>query len=151
MREILFKAKRTDNSQWVEGSLLETKGIFQISVFDHELYKKESEGGWDIFDFNTFVTVDSETVCQYTGLTDKNGNKIWEGDIVKYIPTKTILQVLYINGAFAVTYIPNGYSPINWEIEYEGEDYDFAISNDYLTRLEVIGNIFDNPELLTND
>jgi uncharacterized phage protein (TIGR01671 family) len=141
MREIIFKAKRTDNGEWVESESILKKSYSEI----HYLYLANPEklGRW--------IKCKPETVCQYTGLTDKNGNKIWESDIVKYIPTKTILQVLYINGAFAVTYIPNGYSPINWEIEYEGEDYDFGISNDYLTRLEVIGNIFDNPELLTND
>ena len=140
MREILFKAKHLNNGEWVEGYYLEK-----------HLCDGKGRQSYIKFDGVDGVTVDSETVCQYTGLTDKNGNKIWECDIVKYIPTKTILQVLYINGAFAVTHIPNGYSPINWEIEYEGENYDFAISNDYLTRLEVIGNKFDNPELLTND
>jgi uncharacterized phage protein (TIGR01671 family) len=150
MREILFKAKDL-NGKWVEGSLKDVGGIQSIITFDAEACKRDEAYGWQIYDYAEDVTIQLGTVCQYTGLTDKNGNKIWECDIVKYIPTKTILQVLYINGAFAVTHIPNGYSPINWEIEYEGEDYDFAISNDYLTRLEVIGNIFDNPELLTND
>jgi uncharacterized phage protein (TIGR01671 family) len=130
MREIIFKAKRTDNSQWVEGSLLETKGILQISVFDHELYKKESEGGWDIFDFNTFVTVDSETVCQYTGLTDKNGNKIWEGDI------NQDLGYVFWNKDFAA---------FQW-CYLNGDIMDFEDEQEWCI---VIGNIFDNPELLS--
>jgi uncharacterized phage protein (TIGR01671 family) len=144
MREILFKAKRLDNGEWESGRVIHSEP--NVTGIINECFICRGFG--DQADV-VMIQVDPETVCQYTGLTDKNGNKIWEGDIVKYIPTKTILQVLYINGAFAVTYIPNGYSPINWEIEYEGEDYDFAISNDYLTRLEVIGNIFDNPELLS--
>jgi uncharacterized phage protein (TIGR01671 family) len=147
MREIIFKAKRTDNGEWVEGYYVKKEHVpFRGScILANNTPESVRIGYTDVIHY----MVDPETVCQYTGLTDKNGNKIFEGDIVKYIPSKTILQVLYINGAFAVTYIPNGYSPINWEIEYEGEDYDFAISNDYLTRLEVIGNIFDNPELLS--
>jgi uncharacterized phage protein (TIGR01671 family) len=141
MRAILFKAKRLDNGEWVEGYYFAQNGRGVDGSNDSTIHFILDKFGTQI--------VDPETVCQYTGLTDKNGKKIWECDIVKYIPTKTILQVLYINGSFAVTYIPNGYSPINWEIEYEGEDYDFAISNDYLFHLEVIGNIFDNPELLS--
>jgi uncharacterized phage protein (TIGR01671 family) len=133
MREILFKG-RSINGEWHIGLLAKKK---------NDTYISNSIG------MPFAYQVDPETVCQYTGLTDKNGVKIWECDIVKYIPTKTILQVLYINGAFAVTYMPNAYSPINWEIEYEGEYYDFGISNDYLTRSEVLGNIFDNPELLS--
>lgn len=149
MRQILFRAKRLGESQWVEGSLKQTGGICEIHTFDAEAYAKETDkNGWDIFDYTNDVTVNPETVSQFTGLTDKNGVKIWEGSIIKYIPTKTILQVFYINGGFAVTHMPNAYSPINWEIEYEGEDYDFSISSEYLTRCEVIGNIFDNPELL---
>jgi uncharacterized phage protein (TIGR01671 family) len=146
MREIIFKAKRLDNGEWVQGEYGRYENSTLIGYYQSVLTEPENNH----YETQCFThEVDPETVCQYIGLTDKNGNKIWECDIVKYIPTKTILQVLYINGAFAVTHIPNGYSPINWEIEYEGEDYDFAISNDYLTRLEVIGNIFDNPELLT--
>lgn len=133
MREIIFKAKRLDNGQWVEGSLLETKGIYQISVFDHELYKKESEGGWDIFDFNTFVTVDPETVCQYTGLTDKNGNKIWEGDILGGGHLGFVAAVTFNDGMFQ--FVTN---------EHQGNS---PLGQDRAKRLEVIGNIFDNIEL----
>lgn len=135
MRQILFRAKRLGESQWVQGHL--------FTVWDDAFILWGATN-----DTPNMKQVDPETVCEFTGLTDKNGVKIWEGSIIKYIPTNTILQVLYINGGFAVTYMPNAYSPINWEFEGEGENYDFAISNDYLTKSEVLGNIFDNPELL---
>ena len=136
MREILFRAKRIDNGEWIQGHL--------FTVWDDAFILWGATN-----DTPNMKQVDPETVCQFTGLTDKNGVKIWEGSIIEYVPTNTILQVVYINGGFAVTHMPNAYSPINWEIEGEGEDYDFAISNDYLTKSEVLGNIFDNPELLT--
>lgn len=135
MRQILFRAKRLDNGEWIQGHL--------FTVWDDSFILWGATN-----DTPNMKQVDPETVCQFTGLTDKSGVKIWEGSIIEYVPTNTILQVVYINGGFAVTYMPNGYSPINWEIEYEGEDYDFSISNEYLTRCKVLGNIFDNPELL---
>jgi hypothetical protein len=132
MRTILFKAKRLDNGEWVEGSLLETKGICQISVFEHELHKKESEGGWDIFDFNTFVTVDPETVSQFV-LTDAYGEKVFENDICRDInDPERIFKVVYQDFSFSVSV--EGYRDL-FEL-YERD------------RIERIGNIFDNPELL---
>ena len=66
-REILFKAKRTDNGEWVEGYLWSKRTIGYTSPV----------GNTDE------IVIDPETVCQYTGLTDKNGKKIFEGDILR--------------------------------------------------------------------
>jgi uncharacterized phage protein (TIGR01671 family) len=72
MREILFKAKRLSDGAWVEGYYIGPVGVLDV----HEIC--------DIHDITgSRVEVDPSTVCQYTGLTDKNGKKIFEGDIVK--------------------------------------------------------------------
>lgn len=122
MREILFKAKRIDNGEWVEGYLFKTQENTYIAYnnqFDDDLFLSPP---------NIFIVIDEKTICQYTGLTDKNGCKIWENDIMKYVwDGKECIDV----------------------IEYQ--EPIFTYSNSFRWSLyedEVIGNIFDNPELL---
>ena len=137
-REILFRGKRTDNGEWIEGNLI--TGVFLRGGRDIPYIMCPDKADYDCFeDFsveNGISEVDPETVCQYTGLTDKNGRKIFEGDIVE-IPSDD-----------AEIYI------IEWDIDtarftivQHGSvicDFD----NYWGYELEIIGNIFDNAELL---
>lgn len=73
MREILFKAKRLDNGGWVEG-------YYWTNLFNNHFIRiaQNKTGRFTIDDFE----IDPDTLCQFTGLTDKDGNKIWENDII---------------------------------------------------------------------
>ena len=90
MREILFKAKRKDNGKWVEGyyyKMSETTYCFKEDyerkpVSEHHYILQERMTDWGLPNQIVQIEIDSETLCQFTGLCDKNGKKIWENDIL---------------------------------------------------------------------
>lgn len=131
-RQILFKAKRKDNGEWVEGG-----------YFSEPYTEKKFIICWNSFGlgFNEFIEVEPDALCQYTGLTDKNGKRIWENDICdrkeKYPEIVT-------------------YNKGDWQLDYSyvfGKEMHTDACNlgFYVCErdcVEVIGNIFDNPDLL---
>ena len=129
MREILFRGKRIDNGEWIEGCFLDKNNI---GIFYDDA--EESDCAVHIF------SVISETVGQYTGLTDKNGKKIFEGDIID-TPDRLIKVVWFAgNAQFDLHFI-----------RYTDEAAITNFKGIYMRDLkeyEVIGNIHDNPELL---
>ncbi len=133
MREILFRAKRIDDGEWVEGFLFSTNEHTYIAYpnqFDDDLFLSPKE---------IFIEVDPKTVCQYTGLTDKNGRKIFEGDIVRYtdevIGKEKVEEVEYNETHAAFCRIHKSEMGLQYLFTDE------SIAN----RCEVIGNIYDNP------
>lgn len=85
MREILFKAKRMDNGEWVQGYIMRYPSAVQIgesSPWYIHVPPIDPDDSGGVFNVNP------ETVCQYTGLTDKNGVRIFEGDILSYNGSK---------------------------------------------------------------
>lgn len=131
MREILFRGKRKDNSEWVYGNYAVTDNngkqhfIFQNKAFEFDVVP--------------------ETVGQYTGITDDNGKKIFEGDILGITnddPDYDYITKVYLDCDTLC-------------VDVQGQDYDYTsigfaieIWNDECDQVEVIGNIYDNPELL---
>lgn len=129
MREILFRGKRTDNGEWVKGSLLPFKKPLILTIRSRE----DSLGNPEVFINRIEVVV--ETVGQYTGLIDKNGQKIFEGDIIScYSPSG--------QNDFRNKIIRWSETFLSWMAENE------PLYGDKHQIYEVIGNIHDNPELL---
>lgn len=141
MRDIRFKAKRIDNGEWVEGFYCKRKTRYYDNIGFHDEYKnciivEFSDGGIDWCD------VDPSTICQYTGLTDKNGRKIWENDIVKYTD-----MITYAEKIDRIEWNETHASFVRLHKIKMGFQY-LNIDEFIANRCEVIGNIFDNPELL---
>lgn len=125
MREYLFRGKMIANGKWSEGNLLVTKQGCCITP--------------DATVLGSYGAVDPETVGQYTGLTDKNGTKIFEGDIVKYGDTvhNVVFEQRNVTAYFGLVY-----STL--------ETLSFGYYQD-LKQIEVIGNIYDNHELVEGE
>lgn len=164
MRAILFRAKRVDNGEWVEGFYREYK---MPLCWQHEAQKDGINYFIDEKYSNTSNYVLPETVGQYTDMGDNTGKPIFEGDIVVYNTTKYCVGIIY--GAYILERINYDYIdyedfPQNTfpcgcdETEFMGVRHDYCVSlfelssneQDFEGTLscEVIGNRWDNPELL---
>ena len=145
-REILFRGKRIDNREWVDGCYMTDEQDPTTAYIGHIF---GIDDGMLIHDFDV-VRVDPETVCRYTGLTDKNGRKIFEGDIVKGVAYSSdfvgaIVWIKEIAG-FGVRYFNLHREPTSWENSSILKAIQAGRKDQFAA--EVIGNIFDNPELL---
>lgn len=147
MRDIEFRGKRTDNGEWVYGyyaHLHKTTYCVKEDCDAHpenELHRMifEREQDWGLPNYHLQVDVDPKTVGQYTGLKDKNGTKIFEGDIVDVLYDVNYIGVATERiGVFEVVH--NGC----FMGQKGGVRYHFIPSDE----CTVIGNIYDNPELL---
>lgn len=130
MREILFRGKRKDNGEWIVDN--------SVLFFTNSTKIYGALNGWRESE------VIPETVGQYTGLTDKNGKKIFEGDIVSEKPS--------MNNVEYVGYIAYDEKTALWRFMILNSDhYNGVVLGSYSTSYAVIGNIYDNPELLRSD
>ena len=147
MREILFKAKRIDNGEFVIGSLVlsddvdeEYKAIIIPSV-NSNMFTRESYN--EDLGFENWYSVESSTICQCTGLKDKNGNLIWENDVVGFWDTYST---------------ENGHAEMDCigKVVWDDETISFQVTNRLSAEswevlddeCSVVGNAIDNPELL---
>lgn len=139
MRGILFRGKRADTGEWIYGDLRQDEDLETTYI-----------GGWDYFTADYALQrepfeypVSPETVSQFTGLYDKNGVRIWENDIVIIGGNKSFPTVVeFSSGSWQCV---RKYTDKGRENEYS---YLHRLEYDNPNQYEVIGNVFDNPELL---
>ena len=146
-REIFFKAKRLDNGEWVEGYYVYCrKRHYILPVLNKAIGFDEREEEW--------IEIALDTLCQYTGLTDKNGKRIWENDILRY--SYDYDGSPFLKDGEEIKYRVGAVFWSEWRGSWAvcGRGNKKCTNNDVFkynrnpNRAEVIGNIFDNPELL---
>ena len=143
----LFKAKRADNGEWEIGSLI------ALPTGEYEISNKcnnppDCDPMWD----KVVIThkVEPSTICQCTGLKDKNGNLIWENDVVKAtVRQNSLCQSSSYSDFYQISY-QEKYCYFYLKKKNNNLLFDGNWSY-YLKSIEVIGNIFDNPELLESE
>ena len=134
MREILFRTKRMVSEKWVEGNYVEK---YDLLGKRHLILYTDNYVRWKC------VEIVPETLCQFTGLCDKNGNRIWENDILM-----AHLDESYPEDA---TYETVEWGVAGW-VGHEIGSTDKEYLNKFdLEHYEVVGNIFDNKELLQEE
>lgn len=134
MREILFKAKRIDNGKWVEGCLVIDHS--RSNLFEYRMQPVESGVLYA-------PPINPETLCQFTGLYDKNGKRIWENDIAN-TDSNVRAQIKFglYSSSFSTWKRNQGFYMDFMNKEYYRPDLGY-----WAKKTVVIGNIFDNPEL----
>lgn len=137
MREILFHGKRADNGEWIEGDLL------HYESGEMAICKGFSKYGYEATEIIGRYKVIPETVGQFTGLTDRNGKKIFEGDIVNVIYTSSLGEEFTQITTVRYDETECCFYPMRWEEDCVNCDYSTEI-----TEIVVISNIHDNPELM---
>jgi uncharacterized phage protein (TIGR01671 family) len=139
MREIKFRAKQINDNNWISGY-----GVIIGDGFCAIPYTiRGNTYDWKL----TTITCDINTLGQYTGLKDKNGKEIYEGDILTWSEngiTSNPLVVEFKHGAFGYTYSYDF-------VSFSGNSNFMFNQFDTDIRFEVIGNIYDNPELIINN
>jgi ferredoxin len=129
MREILFRGKREDNGEWVYGNYCAAEYLTGGGI-EHLIIEAPRNG--------CATKIIPETVGQYTGLTDKNGNKIFEGDIIQAYTVRYVVEMSSERGGYFPFACGDGCGCCECEVESPEKS-------------EVIGNIHDNPELLKGE
>lgn len=149
MEEILFKGKRIDNGEWVYGYYYESKISGCFFILSPKIKVRKKDGVVVNDSFEVFEVI-PETVWKYTGLTDKNGKKIFEGDIISAITLDTGKEQTAVVCFGNFIDENNGDEYIGFFIEFDGIKTTITqlTMEECKNRIEVIGNIHDNPELL---
>lgn len=139
-REILFRGKRLDNGEWIRGS------IICSAKNERAFILPSNTEAFVPADKNVICSchcyeVDPDTVCQYIGLTDKNGHKFFENDIVK--------NTLFGKNAMAICFVECAFCLVNAKREFLADIH--YLHHAGVNDTKIVGNVFDNPDLLKEE
>lgn len=136
----LYKAKRMDNREWMEGYLIKVNKNFFICEHPYQCMSEYSSVDGQFYGFGGFKMINLSTICQYTGLIDKNSKKIWENDFIRDEEGNIGIVKFGQYNNYHIGFF------VEW-IEKEMECYRTDLGY-WALKGEVAGNIFDNPGLL---